>query len=259
MTSASLSILLAHGVVQGALHAVACFLSILFDDLIYIDVVSGLSLSLSSLIYVIYHSKHALVGLLLCLWSLRLSFYFVARRTHLGKIRARCVPENTFSTYAFAISRCIWSLALLITMHGTPTADIAIRIELTLVALAALAFEGFADWQLLRFRREDKTHSLCTRGCWSLCRHPNMFGELLFQACLFLLVFEPSITIIPNSSALIMTASGILILPGGIQTLEERAKNAWGGTDSYRLYVQTTPLLFPYGSFIKQRTSRSAV
>lgn len=132
-------------------------------------------------------------------------------------------------------------MAILATMHATPTMNDRVRLEWTILALVALTFETYADAELLAFRRADKTHALYTKGLWSLCRHPNMFGELLFQVCIFFLVG------LVGGTALCFTGTCILFLPGGVQTLEERAKNAWGQTDEYKTYVRSTPMLLPYG------------
>ena len=243
----SLSIFLFHGSIQIAAHAFAGFLSVLFDDLIYIDGISGFSLFFSSIVFIVHHARHRIVGVLLCMWSLRLSAHLILRRITLGRVRSRCVAENRVSTYAFALSRCVWSIAILITMHATPTMNVRVRLEWTMLALAALVFESFADFELLTFRKMDKTHALYTRGLWSLCRHPNMFGELMFQASIFFLVFQSSFVGIIGGTALCFTGTCILYLPGGVQTLEERAKHAWGHTDEYKAYVKATPILLPYG------------
>ena len=257
----ALAILAAHFAVQSVAHAVACFASVVTDNLIYIDAVSGLSLFLSSAVFVSHHARHPLIGVLLCVWSLRLSIFFIWRHAALGRVRARCVPENLLSTYAFAVSRLIWSLAVLLTMHATPTMDAAIRIELTCAALAALAFETYADAELLLFRIKDRGHTLYTKGLWAWSRHPNMFGELVFQVCVFLLVVDWTFASVTSGAACIVTATGILALPGGIATLEDRAQNTWGATDVYRTYVRTTPRLLPYGPCVRlaQRNAESHV
>ena len=256
---AALAVLSAHASVQMVVHAIACLASIACDDLSCIDVASGLSLCFSTIVYAAFHERHALVAVLLFLWSFRLSIHILVRRILLGRVRARCVPENRVSTYAFAMSRCVWSLAILLTMHGIPTNTKETRVELSFVAIAALAFETLSDYELLKFRKHDKDHSLYTKGCWSLCRHPNMFGELVFQGCICLMLLEPSLSVVPNSAAFVVTYLSISVLPGGMHTLEERARNAWGSTDAYKLYAQNTPLIVPSLKSRRLNASSSAV
>jgi steroid 5-alpha reductase family enzyme len=51
-----------------------------------------------------------------------------------------------------------------------------------LIWLVGLVFEAGGDWQLARFKRERKSaEQLLDSGLWSLCRHPNYFG----QACMW--------------------------------------------------------------------------
>ena len=56
----------------------------------------------------------------------------------------------------------------------------------TLAVATAIYFEGEADNQLKRFRESGPAPgSTLTTGLWSLSRHPNYFGEILFWWALF--------------------------------------------------------------------------
>jgi steroid 5-alpha reductase family enzyme len=58
-----------------------------------------------------------------------------------------------------------------------------------LVTLSAILIEGTADVQMQRFRRQQKVPGeLIPPGLWSVSRHPNYFGEVLFWWGLYLFV-----------------------------------------------------------------------
>lgn len=62
-----------------------------------------------------------------------------------------------------------------------------------LVTGGAIVLETLADEQLRRFRRHKKPGEILQSGLWSLCRHPNYLGEVLFWwgLYLFALAAEP--------------------------------------------------------------------
>ena len=114
------------------------------------------------------------------------------------------------------------------------------------LALLALIVQSYADAELLRFRfRNREEHPHYGKGLWSISRHPNMVGELLFQACVCSIAMFHAPHKLHAMAGLIFTALGILVLPGGVPTLEERAKRAWGTDDAYERYRESTPLLVP--------------
>lgn len=55
------------------------------------------------------------------------------------------------------------------------------------VTCGAILLEGVADQQLYRFRRDNQIPGkIMDSGLWSLCRHPNYLGEMMFWWGLFL-------------------------------------------------------------------------
>ena len=51
----------------------------------------------------------------------------------------------------------------------------------TVLTVSAIALEGTADEQLRRFRKTNRVAGkIMDEGLWSLCRHPNYLGEMLF-------------------------------------------------------------------------------
>lgn len=59
-----------------------------------------------------------------------------------------------------------------------------------LVTLVAVVVEWIADEQLRNYKKQEKREPYMKSGLWSLMRHPNYFGEILFWTGLFLFVFS---------------------------------------------------------------------
>ncbi|MCB2219531.1 MAG: DUF1295 domain-containing protein [Bacteroidetes bacterium] len=60
----------------------------------------------------------------------------------------------------------------------------------SLITLLAILVEWIADEQLKNFKRESSGKAYMDKGLWSMMRHPNYFGEILFWIGLFLFVFS---------------------------------------------------------------------
>jgi len=58
----------------------------------------------------------------------------------------------------------------------------------SLVTLGAILIEWISDEQLRKFKRIAKNKPYMDQGLWSIMRHPNYFGEILFWFGLFLFV-----------------------------------------------------------------------
>ena len=113
------------------------------------------------------------------------------------------------------------------------------------MAAAALAAETYADAELLAFRWRDRDHRCYTRGLWALCRHPNFAAELVFQVSVATLLIWHSPEKAHAVLGLAVTATAILLLPGGVRTLEERAMNAWDHAPENVAYRERTFVLVP--------------
>jgi steroid 5-alpha reductase family enzyme len=226
-------------------HVAGGIASWFFDDMIWVDGVSGMSLAFASTRIVEEgHGGHPVVAALFAVWSIRLSLHLVTRRLLLGKRRARCVPPSTVVVISFTLSRLAWVSAMLLTMHSSPANGALLRYELIAIALAALSLQAFADAELLlhRYRNE---HGHYEGGLWRFSRHPNMLGELMFQSCVCCIAMFHAPHKLYAMAGICFTATGILVLPGGVVTLEERARNAWSSNEAYERYRTTTPLILP--------------
>jgi steroid 5-alpha reductase family enzyme len=111
----------------------------------------------------------------------------------------------------------------------------------TLVVGAAIWWEAEADNQLLRFRRSSPpAGSTLTTGLWSLSRHPNYFGEMLFWWGLFLF----GIAAAPEQWKLVAGAAAISLLfrVASLPMIDKRMLERRPG---YQAIVESTPAVIP--------------
>lgn len=147
------------------------------------------------------NARHLLIFALLCLWALRLTANWAMQWRGLGHEdwRYRDIQRQT--------GRLYWPVSLL-GIHLMPTvlvflgclslwpilSDSDARLNwldgvAALVTLSAVLIEATADGQMRRFRRMPQAPGvLAPPGLWSVSRHPNYFGEVLFWWGLYLFV-----------------------------------------------------------------------
>lgn len=145
--------------------------------------------------------RHILIFALLCLWAIRLTANWCIQWRGLGHEdwRYRDIQRQT--------GRLYWPVSFL-GIHLMPTilvflGCLALWPTLsdpnphvnwldglaTLVTLSAILLEGTADLQMRRFRRTPAAaEQVVPPGVWSVSRHPNYFGEVLFWWGLYLFV-----------------------------------------------------------------------
>merc|ERR1711990_873521 len=113
-------------------------------------------------------------------------------------------------------------------------------------------FEGAADSEKLAFRSvPENRHRYLTTGLWSLCRHPNYFGEILMWCGLSVVCSSAALDgaggtylhagwISPAFSAL------LLLKVSGVPMLEKAGEKKWGLEPAYQKYIKSTPCLVPF-------------
>jgi steroid 5-alpha reductase family enzyme len=74
-----------------------------------------------------------------------------------------------------------------------------------ILAVAAIAIETAADWQLRAHKRSGK-HDILTTGVWGWSQHPNYLGEIAFWWALFLFGLAAGAPLWTGIGALAMTA-----------------------------------------------------
>ena len=145
--------------------------------------------------------RHVLILALVCLWALRLTANWGYQWRGLGHEdwRYRTIREQTGMFYwpvsfvgihllptilVFAGSLALWP-----TLSDRSTQLTWLDVVAAVVTLTAIVVEATADRQMRRFRRDPSAkHSPIPPGLWSVSRHPNYFGEVLFWWGLFLFV-----------------------------------------------------------------------
>ena len=148
--------------------------------------------------------RHVLIFALLCLWALRLTANWATQWRGLGHEdwRYRDIKRQAGRFYwpvsflgihllptILVFGGC---LALWPTFSDRDTHLTWLDVMAALVTLTAIVIEATADWQMRRFRRRSRSANpdadAMPRGLWSVSRHPNYFGEVLFWWGIYLFV-----------------------------------------------------------------------
>jgi steroid 5-alpha reductase family enzyme len=145
--------------------------------------------------------RHLLILALVCLWAIRLTANWATQWHGVGHEdwRYQDIRKQTGSWYWPASFLGIHLIPTLLVFLGSlalwPTvSDHSVHLTwldgvATLVTLTAVIIEGIADLQMRRFRRlPTSVQQIIPPGLWSLSRHPNYFGEVLFWWGLYLFV-----------------------------------------------------------------------
>ena len=132
-----------------------------------------------------------LVGGLLLAWAVRLTFNWVRRWRGLRHEDWRYADYRRFGAAYWPVSFAgfhllptiivfLGCLALWPALAAGGHAFGALDAVAAAVTAVAIALETTADRQLVRFLRTAGAQRVMDRGLWSLSRHPNYFGEVLF-------------------------------------------------------------------------------
>jgi steroid 5-alpha reductase family enzyme len=137
--------------------------------------------------------RHVLIFALLCLWAIRLTANWATQWRGLDHEdwRYQDIRKQTGFFYwpvsflgihlmpTFLVF--LGSLALWPTLSDRTTQLIWLDGVAALVMFAAVIIEGTADLQMRRFRsKPESAGQVIPPGLWSVSRHPNYFGEVLF-------------------------------------------------------------------------------
>ncbi len=145
--------------------------------------------------------RHVLIFVLVCVWALRLTGNWVLQWRGLEHEdwRYRDI-QHQMGTWYWPVSFLgihlmptvlvfLGSLALWPTLSDRNAGLSWLDVLAALVTLSAVLIEGTADIQMSRFRRApDYAERIVPPGLWSVSRHPNYFGEVLFWWGLYLFV-----------------------------------------------------------------------
>ncbi len=147
------------------------------------------------------NARHVLIFTLLCLWAIRLTTNWATQWRGLSHEdwRYRDIRKQMRSFYWLVsflgihlmptVLVFLGCLTLWPNLSGRTTQLTWLDIVAALVTLTAVLTEGTADLQMRRYRRQTASSEQVTPpGLWSLSRHPNYFGEVLFWWGLYLFV-----------------------------------------------------------------------
>ena len=200
--------------------------------------------------------RHVLIFVILCLWAIRLTTNWAISWRGLGHEdwRYEDIRKQTGAFY--------WPVSFL-GIHLMPTVLVFLgslalwptlsdrRTQLTwldgiaaLVMLTAVIIEGTADFQMRRFRRSPGAeHQAIPPGLWSVSRHPNYFGEVLFWWGLYL--FVP--LAYPNFWWIIIGPLAILLLFLGV-SIPLMERHLLARHSAYTEYQKRISRFFPWVS-----------
>ncbi len=129
------------------------------------------------------------IGIVVVLWSTRLSSHLVARGAATGSeegryvaLRQRWALRSSKRFFVFfqaqAALAAVLASAFIVPFVEEPWDGGGLRVLGVLVALTGLAGEAIADAQLARWK-QDPVHrgKVCDTGLWKYSRHPNYFFE----------------------------------------------------------------------------------
>lgn len=132
---------------------------------------------------------HSILLFLVFVWALRLGGYLWYTRVHQKKIDPRyqslsdgwSLPKKYGFLLNYLLQGFLMSLIatpfLIIGSYENASVNFFTIIGCLLVILGIMG-ESTADWQLSRFKKNNKT-SLCDVGLWKYSRHPNYFFDWL--------------------------------------------------------------------------------
>ena len=215
----------------------------------------GLSFAVVAITWFVLHPgglRDVLFTLIVVTWAVRLGSYLVIRIRRMKRDkRFDGIRENFFRCGGFWLGQGVTVFVVLLpTLLVLPKPDSIIPTQTWIgfvVAVAAIAFEGIADWQKYTFINNPKNKGKwIASGLWAWSRHPNYFGEIMVWTGLYIAAlpyltgWEPLLGLL---SPWLITAT--LLFVTGIPKLEAGADKRWGDNPAYQAYKKRTSVLIP--------------
>ena len=196
------------------------------------------------------------------LWCLRLGV-FVGYRVFVRGSDWRFEKLNRATAYQFfgwtsggtwcwANGFCLWHVADAVDREPLNPLD-ALGLG---IFVFGLLFETVADIQKYRFNRAHASGAnkdWISTGLWSLCRHPNYFGETTLWFGLSIVCMSAYLHTYSTLVCLVTPCwSFVFLLFTSLMLLEKRSDRKWGKSLRYQKYKGTTPVWLPLLPFIPQ-------
>lgn len=202
-----------------------------------------------------FHERQVMATTLVSVWAVRLGTFLFMRILQTGRDSrfdgVRNVPPMLFGYWTI---QGVWVFAVLlpvVALNASPKAGPWMQptdiLGLGLWAFGFL-FETVADYQKYFFRLDDANKDKwISTGLWSLCRHPNYFGEMVLWWGMYLLCFAGLHS--PTTKALglvspVFTMWSLLYL-SGVPLIERAGDRRWGAQAEYLKYIEETPCIIP--------------
>ncbi len=193
-----------------------------------------------------------ILSLLVIVWTLRLGLFLFYRINKDGK-------DDRFDELKLSFSKFLmtWTLssawvsitslaALTVITSQNLYKDNAFIVIGVIVWLFGFIFEVVSDFQKTKFKSNPKNNGqFIKNGLWSVCRHPNYFGEIVLWIGISVIAF-PNLENWQHVSLISPLFVYLLLTKiSGINLLEAKAEKKWGTSDEYKKYRSQTPQLIP--------------
>jgi steroid 5-alpha reductase family enzyme len=203
-----------------------------------------------------WQPRQIVVAVFAGVWGVRLGIHIASRSARITddpryadliKGWGRSAPRQMFWLLQ---KQALVSIPLAVTMfvaahhprHGLTLRDFAAL----LIMAVAIVGEGFADWELQRFKSDPiNKGGINDIGLWSWCRHPNYFFETLGWLAYPLIAVDLTSAYLWGWLALSGPACmyWLLVYVSGIPPLENHMVRTRG--DRFRAYQKRTNAFFP--------------
>ena len=197
-------------------------------------------------------TRSVLLGLMICLWGLRLGTFLFARVQAVGHDARFNLIKHKFAWFLMTWTvQGLWVLitssAALAAITSSKRSDFGIIGIIGIILwLTGFVIEIVADEQKRKFKLDpSKQNSFITDGLWGWSQHPNYFGEIV-------LWIGVSLVALPGLSSwqhftLISPVFVFLLLTriSGIPMLDSAARKRWGDDPGFLEYKEATPVLIP--------------
>lgn len=197
-------------------------------------------------------TRSILLGLMICLWGLRLGTFLFARVQAVGHDARFNLIKHKFAWFLMTWTvQGLWVLitssAALAAITSSKRSDFGIIGIIGIILwLTGFVIEIVADEQKRKFKLDpSKQNSFITDGLWGWSQHPNYFGEIV-------LWIGVSLVALPGLSSwqhftLISPVFVFILLTriSGLPMLNSAARKRWGDDPEFLAYKKSTPVLIP--------------
>ncbi len=198
-------------------------------------------------------SRRWLLGILVGVWSVRLSTYLFLRLLGHGEEPRYATLRKTWGAQANAKMFGFFQMqALTVVLFASPIwiaaynqAPLLRVVDVVGIAIWVVGVGGvaLADYQLAKFKRKESSKGkTCREGLWRYSRHPNYFFEWLLWWSYSFLAFPTALWWLAPVTPLLLLYFFLYVT--GIPPTEAQAVASRG--DEYRDYQRTTSAFVPW-------------